>query len=63
MTNGEIALQQIWPTATQGQVEGERERERERGGEYSNCNVIQVYSYCVHQLSLNKIYKEVQTLR
>jgi len=40
MTNGEIALQQIWPTATHGQVEGEKERERE--GEYSNCNVIQL---------------------
>ena len=61
MTNGEIALQQIWPTATHGQVEGERVRER--GGEYSNCNVIQVYSYRVNHLSLNKMYKAIQTLR
>jgi tryptophanyl-tRNA synthetase len=61
MTNGEIALQQIWLTATHRQVEGERERER--GGEYSNCNVIQVYSYCVHHLSLYKMYKEIQTVR
>jgi hypothetical protein len=45
MTNGEIALQQIWPTATRRQVEGEKKKKRGGGGEYSNCNVIQIYLY------------------
>jgi hypothetical protein len=67
MTKGEIALKQIWLTATYRQVEDEEDREK-GGGEWSNSNALHIkflgiYSNSVKHLSLNKIYGEAQILR
>jgi hypothetical protein len=63
MTNGKIALKQIWPTATHRQVESETEREKGEVHEvtlmYLTLNFyVSIYSYSVKHLSLNEIDAE-----